>query len=280
MWMRIVTATVLATLAIVTTASAQQPDVAKLIAQLGADDFRVREQATNKLLKLGAPILPTLRKAAAGEASIEVRRRIERIIQRIEGDLIEAEVKQWEKLEAPRGAVKDRVKQIIARTPGLTDAKLVEAIFLVTVARPPSADELAKGQDRLKGPLRLLPALEIARDLVQTKEFNAGVGTASARMLAIQKSVQDADAREAIARVNSEEFQKQIRETGIAIDKAAGSDERFAELSFLIMLSRYPDPETMRTVLAHLKRRASDRPHGTAEIIWAMMNTKEFLAVP
>src|SRR5262245_34141866 len=59
--------------------------VARLIGQLGDDDFRVREAATEVLKKLGDPAYEALRKAARENDDLEVRRRADRVVQTIEG---------------------------------------------------------------------------------------------------------------------------------------------------------------------------------------------------
>jgi hypothetical protein len=69
--------------------------VAKLIAQLGAAQFRTREQASTELVKLGRPILPALRKAATAHTELEVRRRIEHVVIRIEAASVEKLAKAY-----------------------------------------------------------------------------------------------------------------------------------------------------------------------------------------
>jgi hypothetical protein len=52
------------------------PKVNKLIADLDADDFEVRDRATEELAKLGQSAAPALRQALTGEPSEEVRKRV------------------------------------------------------------------------------------------------------------------------------------------------------------------------------------------------------------
>jgi hypothetical protein len=54
--------------------------LARLIADLAADQFRVREKATRELEKLGRPARPALRRVLAGRPSPEVRRRVEGLL--------------------------------------------------------------------------------------------------------------------------------------------------------------------------------------------------------
>ena len=93
--------------------------VAKLVARLGAADFRERQQASEHLVKLGEPILPALRKAAATKIDLEVKRRVELVMSRIEAATVERllnaycsrhelardKVEPWESSLAPKGRV-------------------------------------------------------------------------------------------------------------------------------------------------------------------------------
>jgi WD40 repeat protein len=61
-------------------------DVAKLIQQLGDEDFSAREDAMGRLAKIGESALPALRKAAQSENK-EIRRRSASLIEQIQRDL-------------------------------------------------------------------------------------------------------------------------------------------------------------------------------------------------
>ncbi|MGH7224725.1 MAG: WD40 repeat domain-containing protein, partial [Gemmataceae bacterium] len=58
--------------------------MARLIADLDSDDFTVRERATRDLEALGQPAGPALRKALASKPSLEMRRRIEPIVEKLD----------------------------------------------------------------------------------------------------------------------------------------------------------------------------------------------------
>jgi RNA polymerase sigma factor (sigma-70 family) len=58
--------------------------VAKLIANLGADDFEVRNKATNDLIALGAPAVPLIRKALAAQSDPEIAKRLEHILAKVQ----------------------------------------------------------------------------------------------------------------------------------------------------------------------------------------------------
>ena len=61
-------------------------EVARLIGQLGDDDFHVREAATARLMWAGEPALPALHRALASDDP-EVRRRAGRIVATVEARL-------------------------------------------------------------------------------------------------------------------------------------------------------------------------------------------------
>jgi hypothetical protein len=54
--------------------------VARLIADLGSDDFPMRQKATEELSKLGDAITPDLRRALDGKPSLEMRCRIQQLL--------------------------------------------------------------------------------------------------------------------------------------------------------------------------------------------------------
>jgi WD40 repeat protein len=57
---------------------------AKLIAQLGAANFRSRQQASDELKKFGIPVLPALRQAAKAKNELDFQRRLELLVSEIE----------------------------------------------------------------------------------------------------------------------------------------------------------------------------------------------------
>jgi hypothetical protein len=68
-----------------------QKDVSALIGQLGARDYKLREQATKALEALGASALEALRQARASDLP-EVRRRADALVRRIEGRIASEEI--------------------------------------------------------------------------------------------------------------------------------------------------------------------------------------------
>jgi hypothetical protein len=68
--------------AVVERADAQE--VARLVRDLDSDDFEVRETAERRLRGLGAAVGPALREALVNPPSLEVRRRLERLVESLD----------------------------------------------------------------------------------------------------------------------------------------------------------------------------------------------------
>jgi WD40 repeat protein len=65
------------------TAAVEMKRIDELIAQLDDNQFKVREKATGELYKIGEPIVPALEKALAGNLTLETKRRLEEIRNRL-----------------------------------------------------------------------------------------------------------------------------------------------------------------------------------------------------
>jgi dipeptidyl aminopeptidase/acylaminoacyl peptidase len=72
-------------------ASADEKRLAALIADLDNGQFLVRERASQALYNLGDLAVPALKAALEGERSVEARRRIEEILQRLQGPVTSPE---------------------------------------------------------------------------------------------------------------------------------------------------------------------------------------------
>ncbi len=88
--------------------------IAPLVKELESSDFETRQRATADLRRFGEAALPALEKALAGEPSLDAKRRIEGIIERVKSS--EEALRCWrsidllEKLGAP--AARDALKGI------------------------------------------------------------------------------------------------------------------------------------------------------------------------
>ena len=159
--------------------------VTKLIAQLSVADFRVRQQASDELEKLGYSIIPALQKAAAAAGTeLEVKRRIELVVTRIEN----AEEKSWQDVDLPRRSIKDRLIKILVKTPTLSDQQMASAIYLLTVGRPPTDEEVTGAKKKFADPKgKREGVLQLTRSLVQSKEYNADIAAANSQLLKAAK---------------------------------------------------------------------------------------------
>ncbi len=253
--------------------------VAKLIGQLNSEDFQTRQKATDKLEKFGVPVLPALRKALKTDVELEARRRIEQVIGRIEAELVQTEEKLWKDFDAPQRGVKDRLIEILDKTPTLSDRQVTAAIYLITVGRSPTEPELKDAQKQLaEGSIRWVSILQLARSLVQGKEFNTALAGVNERLIKARKELAtENEIAKALNRLNSAEFDKLIDEAAAAIAKATKTDEDFVDLAFLLTVSRFLEEEQQRkSALGHLKR-GPNRATATSTVFWALLNTKEFL---
>jgi hypothetical protein len=256
------------------------PDaVAKIIGQLSSEDFQTRQEASAKLEKFGSPVLPALRKALKTDVELEVKRRLEQVIGRIEAGLVQAEEKLWKDFDAQQCGVKDRLSSILARTPTMSDRQVTAAIYLITVGRSPTEPEFEDAQKQLvEGSIRWASILRLARSLVQGKEFNTALAGVNERLIEARKGLAtENELAKALERLNSAEFQKLIDEVAAATAKATKTDEDLVDLAFLLTVSRFPEDEQQRKPALGYVKRAPNRATATSDLFWALLNTKEFL---
>jgi hypothetical protein len=96
----------------------------KLIADLDSKQFEARERATAELKKLGGLVEPALRKAVVSRPPLEVRRRVEELLDRLDHRILTSEelrgLRAMETLEHIGDAEARRVLETLARgTPGI-----------------------------------------------------------------------------------------------------------------------------------------------------------------
>jgi hypothetical protein len=251
--------------------------VAKLIEQLGSADVQLRQRASERLEELGGSILPDLRQAIAAKTEPEVKRRLDLVVTRIENNLRKAEEKRWQDLDAPRRGLKDRLVAIVVKTPTLSDRQRASAVYLLAVGRPPTPAEVKRAQKQLvETNGRAASALSLARSLVQSEKFSAEVAEVNIRLTKVKTDLAgETDLAKQLHRLNSDEFQKMNRDVAGSLTRLMKTDVPLIDLAFLLMLSRFPRANEMEQANAHLKK--VGRPVGTEDIIWALLNTKEFL---
>jgi WD40 repeat protein len=106
--------------------SADAKQLARLVADLSSAQFGVRDKATQELEELGELANPALRKALEGQPALEVRRRVERLLEKQEGpvtapDTLRA-LRAVETLEHIGGSEARQALQELAR--GAPEARL------------------------------------------------------------------------------------------------------------------------------------------------------------
>jgi hypothetical protein len=111
--------------------------IARLIADLD-DSFARREKAYRELVSLGARGAPALRRALQGQASVEVRRRVERLLERL-GSSTEA---------PPPELVRLRVVEALEAN-GTTEARKLLAELAAGPAASPLTREAKASLERL-----------------------------------------------------------------------------------------------------------------------------------
>jgi WD40 repeat protein len=108
-------------LAVARVAAADTERLERLIADLDDGAFQVRQRATKELMALGDRAAPALRKALAGQPSLEVRRRLEALLDRVEvaGPSVETvrEIRAVETLEAIGNAEAQALLHQLAKGP-------------------------------------------------------------------------------------------------------------------------------------------------------------------
>lgn len=255
-----------------------QPEVAKLIERLSDRRFRTRQQAGDELVKFGRPVLPALQKAAAATSDLEVKRRIELLVSRIENAELLAEEERWAKLDERQRALKERLFKILDRTPDLTNEQLARGVYLLTVGRHPSDEELKAAQKQFaEAERRTVNGLQLTRTLTQGKEFTTAVADANLTLLKVQRELAaEKGLPELLARLAGPEFQKTCSALAASLEKVTKSDEQYISLIMLLALSRFPTPTEVSSMSPYLKR-APQRAGAAADIVWAVLNSREYL---
>lgn len=92
---------------------------------------------------------------------------------------------------------------------------------------------------------------------------------------------QDANLAQSLHLLNSKEVQDKISKDGaraskLAAEKARSHEERMTEL-YQVVFSRNPRPDEMQVATSYIDRHKDDPKIAYEDILWALINTKEFL---
>jgi hypothetical protein len=95
--------------------------------------------------------------------------------------------------------------------------------------------------------------------------------------------VSEANLAQALHLLNSDEVQQKLSRAGgradeLAKDPKRSDEDKVTEL-FLWAFARKPSPEDMKTALEHIAKHEKNKKLAYENIIWALINTKEFLFV-
>ena len=170
-------------------AKAAAPDakqLKKLINDLGADQFSVREKATQALSEMGRPALPALRETLQQSTDAEVRQRARRVM-----DSIQTSTKYLlESLKDPDPAQRKEAAEILERlgadpkpvVPALVEAlkdkdeNVRDAVINALLAIDPAADALTRAipaKAHVDGKYRkLLRRIRVPRDKQNYSDFS------------------------------------------------------------------------------------------------------------
>src|SRR5262249_25544777 len=109
-------------------AAAEPKQLAALLADLDSADFAVREKATAQLEQLGEGAEPELRRALEGNPSLEVRRRVASVLQKLRKESLGRErLRELRALEVLEQIGGTEVRQLLRRlAEGLPEARLTQ----------------------------------------------------------------------------------------------------------------------------------------------------------
>ena len=106
---------------------ADEMRIARLIADLDSDTFAVREKATHDLEAMAESAEPALRKVLAGKPSLELRRRVEPIVNNLDNwpATSSASLRDWRALEVLEQLDTPEARQLLQKlTDGVPEARL------------------------------------------------------------------------------------------------------------------------------------------------------------
>lgn len=239
----------------------------KLIAQLGDGKFQVRKQASEELSRHGRAAVLALKEAAANHKDPEVRK--------LAGALVE----EIEARDRPRAALLIVLARFLEAKPAPSDRQVAVALHLLSLSRAATEAEVDAAEKRLKAAKdRNAEAEALMYALLCGRDFNARLAEVNMKVVELKQKVDGAPPAEKFGRLNGEEFQKGLKEIARGMRSALEkrSDADLLDATFLVVLRRFPKAEENTSALAHLKK-VDNRERFVEDLVWALMNTKEFL---
>src|SRR5260370_24000824 len=94
--------------------------------------------------------------------------------------------------------------------------------------------------------------------------------------------VNEGNLAQALHLLNSDEIQGKLSRGGGRADVFAGANDKRSDADkieelFLWVFARKPTPDQLNTALAHLEKNAKNKKVAYENIMWALLNTKEFV---
>jgi hypothetical protein len=100
-------------------APADAAQVARLIEDLRSERFAVRDRAAAELEKLGDLAEPQLRKVDTAKAGLELRRRVEQLLQKLRGPITSPELlRGWRAIEVLESIGSPEARQVLSALAG------------------------------------------------------------------------------------------------------------------------------------------------------------------
>ena len=160
----------------------------------------------------------------------------------------------------------------------LNDQQVVTAVYLLTIGRSPTDSESKQVQmDFAETKNRPLSALQHAREMVQTREFNTGLANTSDRLYQIQSAIAAKRAAGEIpVLMAANDFQQFAADCATSVHQITKTDEQFVDLTFLLVLSRFPSESEASKLVPHLKN-TPNRDTATKDIFVFLLNSQEFV---
>jgi hypothetical protein len=249
-------------------AAAVSPErLQQLIQQLGDPKFKLREQAAAELSRLGRLALRALQDAARDSKDLEVRNRAKALAEAIQAH------------DRPRSALLTLLARVQQARPAPGDRQVARAIYLLSVARPPTEAELNAVEKRLQEASDKQRAAEdLMWPLLTGRDFNDKLADFNQQVVKLKQKLAGATLAEKLHDLNGQVVQptldKMTERLKAALDKR--SDDEVVDALFLVLLARFPSAQQSATALAFIKK-TGNRDKAMPDILWALLSTKEFL---
>ena len=194
-------------------------------------------------------------------------------------EALNTEEPHWQGLDEAQRSIKDRVMKVLKKNPTMKDPQVISAVYLLSLGRTPTDEESKQAEKTLaETSNRPLGTLKLTRELVQHKAFHRSIATAHDQLSEVhRKFAAKRDAGQIPIVLFTDEAHKLAAACASAIMVAGQTDEQFADLAYLVAVSRFPKADESKQAVALLKN-ATDHAVAAKEILFFLMNTRDFFA--